>query len=144
MHFSTILTNLALGASALAVAVTPRQQTSCFEPRNGVCLSRQADFNNATLAITNACNKIPSCSPGQADTARVSGVVRGFPYSAALKVGTQCAGVVPWSTQGCVDAFIAVIDQGCEQQYPSTDGLFQLGYFNAACDSSFVSFNLGG
>lgn len=89
------------------------------------------------------------------------GIVRGFPYTAVVEVGRQCAGVVPWSTEGCVGVFNAIVDQRCEQQYPSGEGLYQcrwerllrqgmiangviVGYFVAACDNSFVSFNLGG
>lgn len=165
MRFSAIITVLVSGASALTMAVAPRQNNGCFDMAKGTCLGRQADFNNATNAVINACNKVTSCTPGQTghgrprvtgtfstlhqfetaivigcDLSRVLtimcvGIVKGFPYTATLYVGDNCGGVVNWSTPACVELFNQFVDVRCEALWPSGDGLFQRKFHDPTCDT---------
>ncbi|KAF2676682.1 hypothetical protein K458DRAFT_492330 [Lentithecium fluviatile CBS 122367] len=146
MRLSTILTLLVSITGALALAVAPRQRNGCFDMTKGACVGRQADSNNATIAITNACNKVTSCTPGETrhGRGRITGIIKGFPCTATLYVGDMCGGVNVWNTPSCVELFNMFVDARCEAQRPSGDGLYQLGYQTAPCDGSFVSFNFGG
>jgi hypothetical protein len=62
MHFSTISPLLITGAIA---SVYPRGNNTCFDPSKGACMGYNADAAKAVLAITNACNQVTSCTPGQ-------------------------------------------------------------------------------
>jgi hypothetical protein len=63
MRLSTILTLLLFTVTALSI--TPRGN-SCFGDAKTYCSGHDADPGNATMAITNACAKIGSCTPGVA------------------------------------------------------------------------------
>ncbi|PVI06427.1 hypothetical protein DM02DRAFT_649933 [Periconia macrospinosa] len=143
MRITAILTLLV--SSVVTLAVVPRTNT-CFNPSEGACMGYHADTANATLAITNACNQVKSCTPGQTDynRRRYRGIVKGFPYTAVLYVGDQCAGVTNWSTDACIALFNEFVDDRCDQQYSIPADKYQLGYITAPCDNSFVSFNFGG
>jgi hypothetical protein len=70
MYLSALLTILIFGANVIALALTSRRQNGCFSLDKGVCLGRQADASNATLAIINACGQVTDCIPGQTDHGR--------------------------------------------------------------------------
>ncbi|KAF1961569.1 hypothetical protein CC80DRAFT_589111 [Byssothecium circinans] len=143
MRFIAFITFLISSVGALAVAVT--RDNICFDPKKGVCMGYNADAVNATLAIKDACAKVPRCTPGGiADRPRVTGKVKGFPYTATLGVGNQCGGVTSWSVDACVGLFNQFVDDRCELQYPAGADKYQLGYETSTCDGSFVSFNFGG
>ncbi|KAF2248361.1 hypothetical protein BU26DRAFT_565764 [Trematosphaeria pertusa] len=146
MRFSTVFPILASGTSILAAAIAPSQSNTCFDMNKGTCLGHNANATAALVAITNACAKVSACTPGQTGHRRttVTGIVKGFPYTATLYVGDQCGGVATWSQDACVGLFKDFVDTRCEAQYPAGDDLFELGYQRATCDQSFVSFNFGG
>lgn len=58
----------------------------------------------------------------------LSGIVKGFPYTATLYVGDQCGGVATWSQDACVGLFKDFVDTRCEAQYPAGDDLFERKY----------------
>jgi len=84
MYFSILFNIVAVGAHVLGLAFTPRQHNGCFDVNKGACVGRQADVKNATIAITNACNKVTSCTPGEIGHGR-SRVVGKYPISPTLR-----------------------------------------------------------
>jgi hypothetical protein len=89
MCSSILLIALVLGANAYALAITPRQQNSCFDMSKGACVGRQADANNAAIAITNACNKVTSRTPGETGHGRSRVTGEYITYTPAFRKDTR-------------------------------------------------------